>query len=697
MIDWLEDLNEEQKEAVFHTDGPLLILAGAGSGKTRVIAYRIAYLIQRRGVPANSILAVTFTNKAAGEMKQRVESLIGRSIKGMWIGTFHAVCARILRIECQKLDFKPNFLIMDEDDSEHLIKEAEKSLDLKGSLGKPSSLRERISFLKNNLITPKDYISNMAFSPSEKSLALLYEKYQELLRANNALDFDDLLFYSVRLFQSDPLTLEKYQNLFKYVMVDEFQDINTPQYEIVKMLAWKSRNICAVGDDYQAIYSWRGADIRYLLESFENDFPEAKIVRMERNYRSGQAILDAANEVISRITRGKEKHLWSSKPDEHPPLVRYQAQDQVDEARFVAKEIERLYKEEGRAWKDFAVLYRTNSQSRVFEEVFMARRIPFQVIGGLRFYERREVKDAVSLLSFVVNPLSEAYIRRILSWMGGIGASTIEKATDTGLPLWEGLLQMKDSGQLKKPAREALEKLLSLINLYRTEKEKLGLTELFRTLVENSGYLEFWQSQGTLEAQNRVENVKELLSLSRQLEEEYPGLSVEEFLSHLALYTDIDTLDEEKDAVLLMTVHSAKGLEFPYVFITGLEEGVFPHWRSSGPSELDEERRLCYVAITRAQNRVYFTWARNRLYFGNRVSSEVSRFLREIPEEFFPDSVLTSESEIMEGKRIWHQAWGEGVISDVQGKGEEAIIEVYFPTVGRKRLILKYAPITILD
>ncbi|MCR4433639.1 MAG: UvrD-helicase domain-containing protein, partial [Caldiserica bacterium] len=421
MIDWLEDLNEEQKEAVFHTDGPLLILAGAGSGKTRVIAYRIAYLIQRRGVPANSILAVTFTNKAAGEMKQRVESLIGRSIKGMWIGTFHAVCARILRIECQKLDFKPNFLIMDEDDSEHLIKEAEKSLDLKGSLGKPSSLRERISFLKNNLITPKDYISNMAFSPSEKSLALLYEKYQELLRANNALDFDDLLFYSVRLFQSDPLTLEKYQNLFKYVMVDEFQDINTPQYEIVKMIAWKSRNICAVGDDYQAIYSWRGADVRYLLESFENDFPEAKIVRMERNYRSGQAILDAANEVISRITRGKEKHLWSSKPDEHPPLVRYQAQDQVDEARFVAKEVERLYKEEGRAWKDFAVLYRTNSQSRVFEEVFMARRIPFQVIGGLRFYERREVKDAVSLLSFVVNPLSDAHIRRILSWMGGIG------------------------------------------------------------------------------------------------------------------------------------------------------------------------------------------------------------------------------------------------------------------------------------
>lgn len=697
MVDWLEDLNQEQKEAVFQTDGPLLILAGAGSGKTRVIAYRIAYLIQRRGVPPNSILAVTFTNKAAGEMKQRVESLIGKSITGMWIGTFHSVCARILRIEAEKLNLKPNFLIMDENDSEHLIKEAQKALDLRTTLGKPAGLRERISSLKNNLISPQEYLSSMASSQSERSFALLYEKYQELLRVNNALDFDDLLFFTVQLFRIDPLTLEKFQGHFKYVMVDEFQDINSPQYEIVKLVSWKSRNLCAVGDDYQAIYSWRGADVRYLLENFERDFPEAKIIRMERNYRSGPAILDAANEVISRITRGKEKRLWSTKPDQHPPLVRYQAQDQIDEARFVAKEIERVCLEEGRTWKDFAVLYRTNSQSRVFEEVFMSRRIPFQVVGGLRFYERREVKDAVSLLAFLVNPLSEAHLRRILSWIGGIGPSTMEKATESGLPLWEGLLQLEELGGLKKPAHQALQKILSLIEYFRNEKEKQGLTELFRNLLERSGYLEFWQSQGTLEAQNRVENVKELLNLSRQLEEEYPGLSSEEFLSHLSLYTDLDALDEEKDAVLLMTVHSAKGLEFPFVFLTGLEEGVFPHWRSASPTELDEERRLCYVAITRAQNRVYFTWGRNRLYFGNWVQSEVSRFLREIPEEFFPGSPPISGEEYLEGKRVLHSAWGEGVVKEVEGSGEDTIIEVFFPTVGRKRLILKYAPITILD
>lgn len=697
MVDWLENLNEEQKEAVFHTDGPLLILAGAGSGKTRVIAYRIAYLIQRRGVPPNSILAVTFTNKAAGEMKQRAESLIGKSIQGMWIGTFHSVCARILRIEAEKLNLKPNFLILDESDSEHLIKEAHKALDLKSPLGKPAGLRERISSLKNNLISPKEYLSSMAFSQTERSFALLYERYQELLRANNALDFDDLLFFTVQLFRFDPFTLEKYQNHFKYVMVDEFQDINSPQYEIVKLISWKSRNLCAVGDDYQAIYSWRGADVRYLLENFERDFPEARIVRMERNYRSGPAILDAANEVISRISRGKEKRLWSTKPDEHPPLVRYQAQDQVDEARFVAKEIERVCLEEGRTWKDFAVLYRTNSQSRVFEEVFMSRRIPFQVVGGLRFYERREVKDAISLLSFLVNPLAETHLKRVLSWIGGIGASTIEKATESGLPLWEGLLQLEELRSLKKPAHQALEKILSLIEYFRKEKEKVNLTELFRNLLERSGYLEFWQSQGTLEAQNRVENVKELLNLSRQLEEEFPGLSVEEFLSHLSLYTDLDALDQEKDAVFLMTAHSAKGLEFPFVFLTGLEEGVFPHWRSSSPTELDEERRLCYVAITRAQNRVYFTWARNRLYFGNWVQSEISRFLREIPEEFFPGSPPISGEENLEGKRVLHSAWGEGVVKEVQRNGEETIIEVFFPTVGRKRLILKYAPITILN
>lgn len=697
MVDWLDDLNEEQKEAVFFTDGPLLILAGAGSGKTRVIAYRIAYLIQRRGIPPQNIFAVTFTNKAAGEMKQRVEALLEQPVRGMWIGTFHSACARILRVECQKFGFKPNFLIMDEDDQEHLLKEGEKELNLKGALGKPAALRERISNLKTQLVYPDEYLSTMAHSDPDRSFGLLYKKYQELLKMNNAFDFDDLLYYSVVLFKTDPLALERYQKTFLHVLVDEFQDINFPQYELVKMIASRSRNICAVGDDYQAIYSWRGANVRYMLESFERDFTEAKIVRMERNYRSGQTILDAANEVISRIARGKEKRLWSSKPDEHPPLVRYQAQDQIEEARFVAREIERLFKDEDRAWKDFAILYRTNSQSRVFEEIFMARRIPFQVIGGLRFYERKEVKDVISLLSFLVNPLAEAHLMRVLSWVGGIGSATLEKATESGLPLWEGLLQLKESSTLKAHAREALDKLLELLLVFREKRQQLGLTELFKEIVQSSGYLEYWQQQGTLEAQNRLENVKELLNLSRQLEDDNPELTVEEFLSHLSLYTDLDAMKAEKDAVILMTVHSAKGLEFPYVFITGLEEGVFPHWRSSSPDEFDEERRLCYVAITRAQSRVYFTWARNRFSFGNRVSSEVSRFLKEIPEEFFGESASAFGEELKKGKRIWHQAWGEGVIKGVDGEGENAIIEVYFPTVGRKKLILKYAPITIMD
>lgn len=696
MIDWDSSLNEEQKEAVFATEGPLLILAGAGSGKTRVIAYRIAYLIQNKGIPSTHILAVTFTNKAARQMRDRIETLLSRSIKEMWVGTFHATCVRILRAESARIGFQSDFVIMDEEDQERVIKDALKRMELGSTWGKPASFLDRISDLKNEMISPADFLNRFAHSKEEKQFARLYEQYQALLKENNAFDFDDLLLAVVRLLSDYPDLQQKYRSRFRYVLVDEFQDINRPQYELVKLWAGGHRNLCVVGDDYQAIFSWRGADVRYLLDHFEKDFPAVRIVRLERNYRSGPKILDAANEVIANLSRGKEKRLWTEKADEQPPLVQCETANETEEAHFIVREIDRLVADEGRTYRDAAILYRMNSQSRLFEEVLLARGIPYRVVGGLRFYERKEIKDAIALLRFVVNPLDSVSLRRILAWIGGIGQVTVDRAFERGLPLYEGLQQIAEEGSLKGKGRNSLEQLRAMIASFRLEGEMLTAADWLKRLLQESGYLNYWEKEATLEAQTRLENLQELVNLAVQYSQESSSGRLEDFLAHIALYTDLDSLVEREDVVTLMTVHSAKGLEFPIVFLVGMEEGIFPHWRSAASSEeMDEERRLCYVAITRAQSRVYFSWARQRMTFGVRSAQTPSTFLTEIPPEFFGEKPSQkSWKEFDSGSLVWHRAWGEGVIRSWEGEGEDAILTIFFPTVGEKRLILRYAPLT---
>lgn len=697
MINWEAELNREQREAVFTTEGPLVVLAGAGSGKTRVIAYRTAYLIEEKGVPLDNILAVTFTNKAAREMRERVGTLLRHPCREMWVGTFHSVCARLLRAECHWLGFRPDFVIMDEDDQDKVIKEAQRRLAFSQGWEKPQVLREWISGVKNQMITPAEYEKNFTRLPKEKDFARLYRKYQDILKENNAFDFDDLLLSTVQIFKSQPQVLEQYRKRLRFVMADEFQDINLPQYEFIKLLSLEHKNICVVGDDYQAIFSWRGADVRFLLDRFAQDFPQAKVIKLERNYRSGPLILDAANELIASLTRGHTKKLWTEKPDAQRPLVRYEASDEIDEARFVVQEMEKLVTEESHAWEDFAILYRMNSQSRVMEETLLARAIPYRVVGGPRFYERKEIKDAIALLRFAINPQDSVSLRRILAWMGGIGPVTCAKAEDLGPFLYQGLRRMAEKDGIKGRGREVFKRIEKLLSSFPPMREEKPPRELLEKLLLDSGYFSLLENEATLEAQNRAENLKELLNLAAQFQEENPGASIEEFLAHVALYTDLDSLEERPGGVTLMTVHSAKGLEFPVVFIIGLEEGIFPHYRAMSQSEMDEEKRLCYVAITRAEKRVYFSWARRRFSYGARVTSQRSSFLDEIPEDLFFEESTKTSVQLMKGQRVFHATWGEGEVKDWQGEGEELILEVVFPRVGKKRLMLQYAPLRFLD
>ncbi|MEI6309277.1 MAG: UvrD-helicase domain-containing protein [bacterium] len=698
MIDWERVLNAPQKEAVFHTEGPLLVLAGAGSGKTRVIAYRITRLLHSQAAQPGQILAVTFTNKAAREMRDRVEGLLGSGMKEMWVGTFHATCARILRMEAEKIGFTRDFVIMDSADQERVLKEAARQLEQSDALAKASASCGRISELKSRMVLPGEFRANYARSRLDEKFASLYSKYQELLHSYNAFDFDDLLLGVVRLLRENQELLERFQRRFRFLLVDEFQDINPPQYEIVKLLAREHQNLCVVGDDYQAIFSWRGADVHYLLDHFEEDFPSAKVVRLEQNYRSGPIILSAANEVIASLSRGREKRLWSDQPNANPPLCRYQATDETDEARFVGREVERLVSAEGRAFREFAVLYRMNSQSRLFEEVLLARGIPYRVVGGVRFYERREVRDALALLRISVNLADSISLRRVLGWLGGIGSTTLDRADKLGLPLWEALQQLAKNGLLRGKGRDSLAKLEELIRSFQGLWKELPPAEQLQQLLVGSGYYALVEKEATLEAQGRTENLQELLNLAAQYQAEDADASAGDFLAYISLYTDLDRGEGREDVVTLMTIHSAKGLEFPVVFLTGMEEGIFPHWRCTSKSELDEERRLCYVGITRAKHRVYFTWARRRMTFGGANQTRRSRFLDELPDEMFQDEEGTAGSlSLKAGQGIRHKAWGQGTVLSWEGSGEETILTVHFATVGKKRLILSYAPISFED
>ncbi|MCQ1528746.1 DNA helicase PcrA [Lutispora saccharofermentans] len=636
MENLLDNLNKQQREAVEHTEGPLLILAGAGSGKTRVLTYRIAYLINEKNVYPSNILAITFTNKAAKEMKERVQSLLEGSYD-MWVSTFHAACARILRTQVEKLDgYKKNFIIFDTDDQVKVIKECLKELNYNEKNFPPKEMLSSISKTKDQLMTPGRFMDRYGRDFRLKKVADIYSLYQKKLMANNALDFDDILFKTVELFQNNPDVLQYYQNKFKYIMVDEYQDTNYCQYMLVNLLAKSHRNLCVVGDDDQCIYSWRGADIGNIL-NFEKDFPDAKVIKLEQNYRSTQTILDAANSVIDRNFGRKSKRLWTEN-GEGKPIVYYKAMDERDEGDFIIGEIDRLAFQEHRDLKSFAILYRTNSQSRVIEEMCMARGIPYKIVGGHRFYDRMEVKDVIAYLRAIQDPDGDLSIKRIINVpKRGIGKATLDLleayARDTGNSLYEALLFVDSIDGIGKKAKNSIKDFVRLIAELMDVAEKESASAVINEVIMRSGYLEVLE-KGDDEDQERGKNIKELISAALEYEEKNEDSSLQGFLENMALMSDIDGLKEEREGITMMTLHSAKGLEFPVVFICGLEEGLFPTQRAFfDEHQLEEERRLMYVGVTRAREKLYLSSAFERTIYGSSSYTMESRFLREIPKD----------------------------------------------------------------
>ncbi|MEA4961953.1 DNA helicase PcrA [Lutispora sp.] len=636
MENLLDNLNKQQREAVEHTEGPLLILAGAGSGKTRVLTCRIAYLINEKNVYPSNILAITFTNKAAKEMKERVQSLLEGSYD-MWVSTFHAACARILRTQVEKLNgYKKNFIIFDTDDQVKVIKECLKELNYNEKNFPPKEMLSSISKAKDQLMTPGRFMDRYGRDFRLKKVADIYSLYQKKLMANNALDFDDILFKTVELFQNNPDVLQYYQNKFRYIMVDEYQDTNYCQYMLVNLLAKSHRNLCVVGDDDQCIYSWRGADIGNIL-NFEKDFPDTKVIKLEQNYRSTQTILDAANSVIDKNFGRKSKRLWTEN-GEGKPIVYYKAMDERDEGDFIIGEIDRLAFQEHRDLKNFAILYRTNSQSRVIEEMCMARGIPYKIVGGHRFYDRMEVKDVIAYLRAVQDPDGDLSIKRIINVpKRGIGKATLDLleayARDTGSSLYEALLFADSIDGIGKKAKNSIKDFVRLIAELMDVAEKESASAVIDEVIMRSGYLEVLE-KGDDEDQERGKNIKELISAALEYEEKNEDSSLQGFLENMALMSDIDGLKEEREGITMMTLHSAKGLEFPVVFICGLEEGLFPTQRAFfDEHQLEEERRLMYVGVTRAREKLYFSSAFERTIYGSRSYTMESRFLREIPKD----------------------------------------------------------------
>ena len=612
----LRDLNEKQIDAVITTEGPVLILAGAGSGKTKALTHRIAYLIKEKKVHPQNILAVTFTNKAAGEMKLRIDRLLGalRSKKGTheqifqlpWMGTFHSVCAKILRKEIQNLGYRRSFVIYDEDESLLAIKHAMDDLEIDKKQYNPKTIKNFISGAKNELLTPRKY-TPYARGHFGEIVVKVYEQYQKDLKTANALDFDDLIMKTVELFENPPAgghaILSRWQNLFRYILIDEYQDTNFAQYRLVKLLAEKYKNICVVGDDFQAIYGFRGANFRNILD-FEKDYPKAKVIKMEQNYRSTKNIIAAAQKVIEKNILRSEKELWTENEEGLPATV-YEAQNEIDETDFIRLEIEAL--RNFHKLNDFVILYRTNAQSRILEEIFMQNQIPYRLVGALRFYERKEIKDISSYLKLVLNPDDKVSLKRILNVPPrGIGEKT-SKILD------------KEHPKVKK--------FFEMMEYLREGSKKIKVPDLIDEITNTTGYKN-WILDGTEEGEMRWENIEELKSVAQK------AVNLEEFLEQVALISDIDNYDNSADAITLMTLHNAKGLEFPVVFIVGMEEGLFPHANSMfEPAELEEERRLCYVGMTRAQKRLYLTYATSRMLFGAVQSNQPSRFISEIPEE----------------------------------------------------------------
>ncbi|MBI4590402.1 MAG: UvrD-helicase domain-containing protein [Candidatus Rokubacteria bacterium] len=714
----LRDLNPPQREAVTHTEGPLLVLAGAGSGKTRVIAHRIAYLLGVGGVHPRNVLAVTFTNKAAEEMLRRVQDLLlPVGIRPPLISTFHSACVRILREHIRHLGLSPNFVIYDEDDRLSLVKECLREEEVDERALPPAAVVSRISHAKNQMLPPQE-LDRLARGPREERIAAVYHRYQERLTQAGALDFDDLLLLTVRLWEKVPEVLAWYRGLWPYVLIDEYQDTNRVQYRIIQLLTQERRNLCVVGDDDQAIYRFRGATLRNILD-FERDFPGTRVIRLEQNYRSTKRILAIASTVIANNAGRKGKTLWTENTDGDPARV-YRAWDESQEAAFVAHTIGRL-RSEGVEEGEVAIFYRTNAQSRVLEDALRRNAIPYVIVGGVRFYERREIKDALAYLRLTINPVDEvAFKRAIAAPSRGVGRATLSRLEEVArrekLSLLEACGRLGD--EVSGKPRRALEEFGRLISDLRERTSALAVPAVIDLVVTRSGYRDALRAERTAEAEGRLENLEELLAAAEEFQHSRESVTLEEFLDTVALLSDVDEWNAERGAVTLMTLHSAKGLEFPVVFLTGMEEGVFPHVKSmEDPEELEEERRLCYVGLTRAKRRLYLSYALHRRLHGGGLG-EPSRFLLEIPEDqltllnaggratpphLYPlpqggeggvrgdDWDTDQDLPYRVGARLRHARWGEGLLVGIERQGEDVIVTVHFASVGRKRLSLQYA------
>ncbi|MGX0911761.1 DNA helicase PcrA [Staphylococcus caprae] len=720
----VKNMNTEQSEAVRTTEGPLLIMAGAGSGKTRVLTHRIAYLLDEKDVSPYNILAITFTNKAAKEMKQRVEQLVGEEAQVIWMSTFHSMCVRILRRDADRIGIERNFTIIDPTDQKSVIKDVLKNENIDSKRFEPRMFIGAISNLKNELKTPDD-AQKEANDFHSQMVATVYKGYQRQLSRNEALDFDDLIMTTINLFERVPDALEYYQNKFQYIHVDEYQDTNKAQYTLVKLLASKFKNLCVVGDSDQSIYGWRGADIQNIL-SFEEDYPEAKTIFLEQNYRSTKNILNAANEVIKNNSERKPKGLWTANTG-GDKIQYYEAMTERDEAEYVVREIMK-HQRNGKKYSDMAILYRTNAQSRVLEETFMKSNIPYTMVGGQKFYDRKEIKDLLSYLRVIANSNDDISLQRIINVpKRGIGPSSVEKiqtyAVQNQISMFDALGEVDFIGLSKKVTQECINFYETITNLIK-EQEFLEISDIVDEVLQKSGYRDMLEREQTLESRSRLENLDEFMSVPKDYEENTPleEQSLINFLTDLSLVADIDEADTQS-GVTLMTMHSAKGLEFPIVFIMGMEESLFPHIRaikSDDDHEMEEERRICYVAITRAEELLYITNATTRMLFGRSQSNMPSRFLREIPEDLLESHTGTKRQTISQAKpqqkrgfskritspkkqvsssdwkvgdKVTHKAWGEGMVSNVNEKNGSVELDIIFKSEGPKRLLAQFAPI----
>ena len=711
----LDNLNNRQLEAVKSKNNPTLVIAGAGSGKTKVLTHRVAYLIHEEKINPSNILAVTFTNKAANEMKTRIDNLYQEmnsniKIKGLWMGTFHSICARILRHEIEALGYDKNFIIYDKGDQLSLIRKSIKQLDLGTKRYSPNLISSIIDKAKNNLEDVEVFEYN-ALGFFKKIVEKIYRLYQQELKRNNALDFGDLILLTVKIFKEKPAILEKYQNKFMHVLVDEYQDINMAQYSFIRLLSSKYHNLFVVGDPDQSIYKFRGADLSNIMK-FEEDYSNSNLIKLEQNYRSTKVILEGATKLIRHNRNRKDKNLWTDKK-EGEKIKCYESASALDEAEFVGQEILKLMKEKGKTFKDFSILYRTNAQSRAFEEIFNKQGIPFKVVGGLRFYERKEIKDILAYLRFIYDQKDGVSFLRILSNEKlGIGKVTLSKieylAKENNLNYHQALIYFltKQDSKLSSDRQLKIKRFTSLIDELNQERDKMTGSELLIILLKKIDYKKELKKEDDFKAEAKIENIKELVLAIQDFEENREDKSLRAFLEYVALISDIDLYKKQEDVVTVMTLHSAKGLEFPIVFITGFEEGIFPHARSvHSNEELEEERRLCYVGMTRAMERLYLTYAWRRSLNGNTLFNSVSRFYKEIPaclmekanvnkiEEIPAFNKREKIVEVSKGDQVRHADWGIGIILEKKETENDVFLTVDFVKAGLKKLSMNYAPL----